>query len=177
MDKFVQKMSKDIFSRGFYCAATISLLFIDCGSALQLPPWTYGETQHRKLNGCADCPWEVIAPIGADMSCFTCNSGKLPFALPEATPLGWEYYSCFLFQFHWWGRDTISHYSPSGSREHIPVHGYSFGTQEDQPDTVVRHLDVADDVLGRPGIVGVPCSPAFWEEQIPVNIHTPWATR
>lgn len=79
MERFI-KMSKDRFFRGCYCAATIVLLTVDCGSASQLP-WSYSESdgldKHRKLNGCADCPWEVIAPIGADMSCFTCNSGKL----------------------------------------------------------------------------------------------------
>lgn len=115
MDKFVQKMSKDIFSRGFYCAATISLLFIDCGSALQLPPWTYGETQHRKLNGCADCPWEVIAPIGADMSCFTCTSGKMPVACREATALASyssaiEWYS-FKFTMHVGNRSEGTKYN------------------------------------------------------------------
>lgn len=78
MDKFAQ-MSKDLLLRGSYCAATILLLTIDGGSASQLP-WSHGEEndgadEHRKLNGCADCPWEVFAPPG-EVSCFTCNSGK-----------------------------------------------------------------------------------------------------
>lgn len=78
MDKFA-KMSKYLLLQGSYCAATILLLTVNGGSASQLP-WSHGEEndgadKHRKLNGCADCPEEIIAPAG-EISCFTCNSRK-----------------------------------------------------------------------------------------------------